>query len=496
MAVHEHDQRLIAQALNNWRLTPATYMHKISRGQWIPAKWLEYASVRVASAIARGKGRIIISAPPRHGKTELISVGTSSWVLENFPNKNIILAAYGADLAEGSGRRVRDIIRDNKDILKVHLKDNVGTPGAFLTDHNGYMFSVGLGGAITGRGAHVLLIDDFIKEIKEALSPAHRDYIWNWYVTTARTRLEPGATIIIIATRWHSDDLIGRLLRHEPGKWENIVFPGIAEGDDIIGRRKGDALFPERYTIDDLKELQETMGSTFFEAIYQQHPVDEARKISDGNWLKVEIQLPPHELLNARQIRVWDLAATQDGGDFTTGSRCAFNRLTNRFWVLNVKRQQLSPERVEELVRQTAVEDGVDVVVGIEQEPGSAGKSLVSHYERNVLPEFTVVAIPTSGANSKLIRAQPLLAGAEGGRVHILHGAWNKEFVQEFDLFPAAPYDDQVDTTAAGYTHLTGRKNYTASWGRKSPNDRETTKAIKGANATLRTRDRASWGRR
>lgn len=489
--------------LNNWRLTPATFMHKVSRGGWIPAPWLMYVSTRIASAIARGNGRVIISAPPRHGKSELISVGTSAWVLENFSNRNVILAAYGADLAEGFGRRVRDLIRDNGDLLKVRLKNDKGAVNSFLTDNGGYMFSVGLGGSITGRGAHVLLIDDFIKEIKEALSPAHREYLWNWFVTTARTRLEPGATIIIIATRWHSDDLIGRLIKAFPGRWENIVFPAICEGAegfvDAIGRKPGEALFPERYSVSDLREMQEELGSTFFQALYQQHPVDEAKKISDGAWLKIVDLCPNLNTPFIRLCRVWDLAATEGGGDWTTGTLGAYDRSNGYFYILNVIRRQLSPKQVEEIVRATAVADGQEVEIGIEQEPGSSGKALVEHYQRTVLKEFKVLPVPVSGAASKLIRAQPLLAAAEASKVLLVRGDWNEAFIREFDLFPAGPYDDQVDTASACYTRLSGKKLYSASWGRKPKDDvanRKSSKAIRGAALQLGNRRSASWGRR
>jgi len=498
--IDAYEQQSVEQLLGNWRLTPATFMHKISRGGWIPAKWLMYVSARIAAAIARGNGRVIISAPPRHGKSELISVGTSAWVLENFPNRNVILAAYGADLAEGFGRRVRDLIRDNGDLLRVKLKNDKGAVNSYLTDNGGYMFSVGLGGSITGRGAHVLLIDDFIKEIKEALSPAHREYLWNWFVTTARTRLEPGATIIIIATRWHSDDLIGRLIKAFPGRWENIVFPAIAEGEpgteDIIGRKPGDALFPERYSVQDLRDMQEELGSTFFQALYQQHPVDEAKKISDGAWLKITKICPPLNSPFIRLMRVWDLAATEGGGDWTTGSLGAYDRSNGFFYLLNVIRRQLSPQQVEQLVRQTAIADGLEVTIGIEQEPGSSGKALVHHYDATVLKEFNVVPIPVSGANSKLIRAQPILAAAEASKVMLLEGDWNEAYIREFDLFPAGPYDDQVDTSGACYTYLSGKKSYSASWGRASKRTRENSKAIKSAGLQLGNRRKASWGRR
>lgn len=476
-----HDQEQLARIANNWRLTPATMATKLTGGQWIAAPWLKYASTRIASGIARGGARIILSAPPRHGKSELVSVHTPTWVLENFPNKNVILAAYGADLAEQYGRRVRDQIRDQEDLLRCRVRQDVSKVGAFLTESNGYMYSVGLGGAITGRGAHVLLIDDYIKEIKEALSPAQRDYVWNWFVTTAMTRLEPGASVIIIATRWHSDDLIGRILKNFPGQWENIVLPAIALENDMLGRAVGSPLFPERFGLDFLEGQRELLGSVFFHALYQQGPVDEILKFTNPGWIKIVSTLP--DAPDWKWARVWDLAATEEGGDYTAGSLCAYSRATGQFVIANVIRKQISIGEVETLVKNTAAFDGEDVLVCIEQEPGASGKSLVTHYQTNVLPDYKVEAVPATKA--KLVRAQPMLAAAEAGKVYLLAedisdystiGAefgWHQRFLKEFETFPGGENDDQVDTAAAGFVRLTGKKVFSVSWGRKPTNTRK-----------------------
>jgi predicted phage terminase large subunit-like protein len=511
MGMNLHDQEQLARIAQNWRLTPATLATKLTNGGWIAAPWLKYASTRIASGIARGGARIILSAPPRHGKSELVSVHTPTWVLENFPNKNVILAAYGADLAEGYGRRVRDQIRDKEDLLRCRVRPDVSKVGAFLTETNGYMYSVGLGGAITGRGAHVLLIDDYIKEIKEALSPAHRDYVWNWFVTTAMTRLEPGASVIIIATRWHSDDLIGRILKNFPGQWENIVLPALALENDILGRAVGAPLFEERFDTAFLEGQRDLLGSVFFHALYQQGPVDEILKFTNPSWLKPVFALP--EASDWKWARVWDLAATEDGGDYTCGTLSAYSKSLGQFIIANVIRKQISIGDVETLVKNTAAADGEDVTVGIEQEPGSSGKGLVEHYQKTVLPEYKVVAVPAT--KQKLVRAQPMLAAAEAGKVYLLDetvgdysaienvdATWHKHFVSEFETFPGGENDDQVDTAAAGFVLLSGRKVYTASWGRKRGDDgsnKRNSKKIRQASFIMSNRGRSighTFGRR
>jgi len=503
-----HDREMIERVAQNWRLTPATLATKLSRGAWIASPWLRYVSTRVAYGIARGGARIIISAPPRHGKSELIDVNTPIWVLENFPKRNVILASYGADLSVGFGRRVRNTIKDNEDLLRVRISDDSAQAGMFGTSLNGqpsgYMASVGLGGAITGRGAHVLLIDDYIKEIKEALSPAYREYAWNWFVTVAMTRLEPGASVIIIATRWHSDDLIGRILKNFPGQWENICCPAIAEEGDILGRKVGEPLFPERYGLQELEAQRELLGSVFFHALYQQRPVDEAQALTSGAWLKQCTELPAPDF---KWARVWDLAATEGGGDYTVGTLMGYSKSTNCCVIGNIVRDQLSPGNVEKYVRKIAIADGLDTTICIEQEPGSSGKTLIAHYESAVLPEFEVVAVPA--VKAKLIRAQPFLAACEAGKVYLLDesigqvegaaGGWQDHFIREFEGFPGGQFDDQVDTASAGYNYLSGKKVFTASWGRAPKTDhKKNSVAIRRAafmvGTTQRTR-RVTFGR-
>lgn len=456
----------MGKILADWKLTPATFAHKISRGSWIPKQHLMYISMRVAQAIARGNGRIIISAPPRHGKSQLTSIYTPAWALEKYPDRHTIIATYGADLSVGFGRQVRDMFTDpqNAGLLNTKLRRDAQRVANFVTDRGGSMSSVGIGGPITGRGAHILLIDDYIKEIKEALSPAYRDYCWNWFTTTAYTRLEPGGTCIIIATRWHSDDLIGRILANLPG-WEYIEIPAIAEEGDLLGRAIGEPLFPERYPLERLEELRESLGSIFFQALFQQKPVDESKQIADAGWLKITPTLPPHIDKFGVACRAWDLAATQDGGDYTVGTHMILDTRDRNIYITNIVRDQLSPEQVERKVQATAISDGEDTKIYIEQEPGSSGIALIDHYSRNVLNDFKVEGVPV--VKAKVVRAQPFLAAAEAGKVFLLEGAWNNAFIKEFGSFPGA-YDDQIDTAAVCYQKLTGKKVFSASWGRKA----------------------------
>ena len=450
---------------NQWKLTPATMAHHLNPN-WVAAPHLLYISAKIAQAIAKGNARIIISLPPRHGKSELITKYTSVWALEHFPHWNTILCTYGAELSKDFGRDVRDIIQANEDKLSVRIRQDTSAANRWKTEKGGGMAAVGVGGAITGRGANILLIDDFIKELKDALNKGHKDALWEWWKAVARTRVEPGGSVIIVATRWAPDDLIGRILEadKDTGRWDYYRIPALAEENDLLGRQVGEALFPERYDEAALLELKNDLGSFFFNALFQQNPRADENAITNVSWLKVTDHMP--DLMAARKARIWDLAATADGGDYTVGLHMAHLQQMNHTYITNVVRRRLSPEGVMQLMRQTAIGDGHDTDIYIEQEPGSSGKMAVEHIKNVILPEFNVFEVPVANSGGKLVRSAPFLAGCEAGRVSLIKGSWNDDFIKEFGLFPGGENDDQVDCAAVGYTKLALKKFHTATWGR------------------------------
>lgn len=427
--------------------------------------------------------------PPRHGKSRLISETTIPWFLEKFPGRNVMLTSYNQDQAEEFGGKAKDLIEERGDLFGYSIRKDRSRVDRFETDTGSNVWFSGINGGQTGKGAHLYVIDDFIKDIEEALSPTHRQKTWLKFLANIYTRLEPGATVIIVATRWHSDDLIGRILSKLKG-WEYICFPAIATGPevdrggrDLLGRKEGDVLFPERYPrwrLDELKEAQH--GTVIFEALFQQRPIDDATVFTDAAWLKTAV-VGPSDLGSMKCARAWDFAATQGGGDFTTGTKLGRKSILPYAFVLNIIRKQLSPAKIEQLIRSTAIADGVECEVLLEEEPGSQSKSLIEHYKRNVLPEFKVTAVP-AGNKSKLLKAQPMIAAAEAGNVFMCMDpaeaqkatvpAWHDQFRREFGAFPppVGGHDDQVDTTAMAYNHLFQLNVISPVWG---GSDREST---------------------
>jgi predicted phage terminase large subunit-like protein len=346
------------------------------------------------------------------------------------------------------------------------MREDVSRVSLFLTQQGGGMMSAGVGGPITGRGAHLLIIDDYIKNFSEAMSETVNESIWNWFTTVAYTRLEPGGSVIILATRWAKNDLIGRILEKEGHKWKRIRLPALAEQHDPLGRAPGDALWPQRYSAEKLHAIKELLG-WMFNAMYQQDPVAQADMIVDPEGLKYLDGIENHRLL--RWVRSWDLAATKQGGDYTVGTLIGTDgRPGNPFCktiIADQKRKQLAPHRVEELMQETAKDDGHDVPIVIEQEPGSSGKIAAEHIAKNVLKGYKVTIAPSAG-HSKPARNQPYLTAVSHGRIWLLKSAWNAHHKQELKDWPSGKHDDTIDSAAQGYNFLHQGLILTPTWGR------------------------------
>mgnify|MGYP000890141622 CR=1 FL=1 len=454
------------------RLTPATFAHHRTKGKWIAAPHLLYMASIIASQLIQGDARIIVEVPPRHGKSEMISVHTPIWFLDLFPWANVILTTYAADLSVDFGRRVRDAFLDNENkVLRTQVRDDAQKMSMFLTSEGGGMRSVGIGGPITGKGAHLLLVDDYIKNWEEASSSKTLDDIFNWFLSTAYTRLEPGGSCVILATRWVIDDLIGRLIEADKTNfWTVIRLPALAEEGDPLGRAPGEALWPGRYSAKTLKSIQSILGEFMFSALYQQDPKTIMESKADISKIK-QIQALP--VGNYRWCRSWDLAATEktkdNKPDYTVGTLIGTNSVHNvdqaHTVIADQKRGQWNPDGVEEILRTTAAMDGKHIPVVIEQEPGSSGKSWANHIAKNVLSEYQVIIKPSSGGN-KWIRAQPYIAAITAGRVSFLDGNWNKPHKDELKDFPNCKTDDTVDSASLGFAHLHLAITASPIWGR------------------------------
>lgn len=440
------------------RLTPAGLATVYTGGRWRLARHLALLN-RCLMHLAAGRlPRLMVTMPPRHGKSELCSVYFPAWYLGNFPDRRVILASYEADFAAGWGRRVRDTLAGCRErgIFTVEARPDVKAASRWqLAGHAGGMVTAGAGGAITGRGADLLIIDDPFKNAEEANSPTVRDSVWDWWQSTASTRLEPGGVVVIINTRWHLDDLSGRLLEREPQRWRLASFPAVAESEDELGRQPGEPLWPERYSRAALREIELSVGAYWWNALYQQRPVARGGEMFRREWFAVVDQAPRQV---AARVRYWDRAASGVGNgqdpDWTVGALVS-RTVDGLYTIEDIARARCTPLQCEQLIRQVAEIDGKGVPVWMEQEPGSSGADTIDNYRRRVLAGYAFRGDRVSG--DKIARADLWAAPAEAGEVRLVRGQWNAAFVEEVEQFPRGRKKDQVDAVSGAVKCLGGR---------------------------------------
>jgi predicted phage terminase large subunit-like protein len=399
----------------------------------------------------------MVEMPPRHGKSFLCSQYFPAWYLGRNPEHRVILASYAGSFARGWGERARDALAAvGPQVFGLQVKTQFNRPDDWrIAGHTGRMQSVGMTGGITGRGANLLIIDDPIKDAIEASSEVYRQRAWDWYTSTARSRLEPDGVVIVIQTRWHQDDLIGQLRRQSEfggEQWESLTLPAICEAPgDPLGRAPGDSLWPTRYSVKDLKALQDTIPLHWWNALYQQRPTPPGGSLAKAAWFPI-VNALPYGTIN--QVRFWDCGGSErkpgSDPDYTVGAKLA--RKDDKFFISHIVRVQASSGDVDALIQQTAMMDGPDVPIREEQEPGSAGLAVIN-MRRKRLIGFNYRGIPSTSA--KELRWQPLLVQAEVGGVSLVAGDWNKDFLAEVSIAPHGAHDDQLDATSGAFGQLT-----------------------------------------
>jgi predicted phage terminase large subunit-like protein len=402
--------------------------------------------------------RLIISTPPRHGKSELTSTRFPAWYLGRHPGRQIITASYGAKLAQDFGRKVRNIVASPEfGVLfpGIGVSADSAARDVWHTTEGGVYVSVGVDGPATGKGAHLALIDDPIKDRQEGESEVVRETVWNWYRSVLRTRLMPGGAIALIMTRWHPDDLAGRLiadmLAGTGERWDILNLPAIAVAeDDPLGRTPGEALWPGAYPLAELNALRAAVGEREWASLYQGNPT-----LGEGGLFKVaNIRVVDATPPIGSRVRAWDLAATREIGsrdpDWTVGLLLD-RQPDGRFCVCDVVRMRGHPEEVEAAIVNTASQDGPNVRIGLPQDPGQAGKAQIAYLTRK-LTGYMVESSPETG--SKETRAAPGASQCNVGNVTLAKGAWNRGLLEELREFPSGSKDDQVDALSRAFAML------------------------------------------
>lgn len=441
-----------------WQLatcSPAWLASTVSRKQWIYPPHLQLIDRHIVEAVRKGSAKIMINMPPRHGKSEFISKYLPFWYLGNFPDNRIILASYGGEFASSWGKKVREMIElyGNMTFGISIDKSSRSSHNFKIQDHSGSMNCIGALGQITGKGADLMIIDDPVKNDAEANSPVYRDNIWQWFTTTAYTRLEPNGMIIIVMTRWHEDDLCGRIIRREGEnfnkKWMHLELPALADKKDRIGRKPGESLWPERYPKEKLEDIKRTMGGYWFAALYQQRPAPQDGAVFNSRYFRYfSIKNDIYELNDSKIAAskcaiyaVIDLAVTvNERSDYTVIMVFAVTP-QSEILVLDLIRQRIEGAEHLSLVKHI-YKKWEPISIGIESVQYQI--ALVQSARREGIPVKEL-----KPDKDKLSRALAIAARLEAGLVYFKDGAlWLEELERELLNFPNADHDDQVDAFA------------------------------------------------
>lgn len=448
-------------------------------------KFQRYIYERLAEITGGNNRRLMIFMPPRHGKSEMVTIRYTAWRLLRNPKLNLILGSHTQKLADRFSRKIKRIVQSPSFSLSPTSRKEqakactLNTVAEWETVGGGVVRSVGVGAGIAGFGAGLIVIDDPVRNRADAESEAYRERVWDWFNDDVYTRMEPNASIILIQTRWHEDDLAGRLLKemeHGGEAWEVIRLPALAEesvqsssfslsagtakkhaeawtlNGDPLGRKPGEALCPERYDEAALLRYKRKMGSYSFSAMYQQSPVPMEGGRFKRAWFKNIVDRAPDGL---RWKRGYDLAVSiKTSADYTASFRCAKDTLGNLYIADGFRDRLEYPDQRKYIVGR--MENEADTEHGIED--AMHGQAVVQDLRRErELSRYAFRVVRVKG--DKLTRALAWLNLAEEGKVILVRGAWIDDFVDEVCRFPNARHDDQVDAVSLAVAMLSQSKN-------------------------------------
>jgi predicted phage terminase large subunit-like protein len=408
--------------------------------------------------------KLVLMAPPQHGKTEQIT-DILAWMAGKQPHLKTIFASYSEELGVKVNRDLQRIMSSERyaAIFGHRLRESGSgwRRNSNLLEyvgHRGSFRNTTVEGQITGQGLDIGIVDDPIKGRAEANNKAVRDKTWGWFTDDFLTRFSDSAGLLMIMTRWHLDDPVGRFIERFP-EAKVLRYPAIAETAEKH-RRKGEALFPQHKSLAFLMERRSAMTQASWQSVYQQDPIPVGGGMFPIEQLKIVLAINREEI--KRSVRYWDKAGTADGGAFTVGVLMHWLH-EGRFGIADVRRGQWAALDREKVIKSTAAIDKQTFphhFIWVEQEPGSSGWESAQATIR-MLAGFKVGADRVTG--NKVDRAQPYAAQVQAGNVFLLPGEWNRAFLDEHETFPAGKFKDQVDAAAGAFSKLTTGSTYDTS---------------------------------
>lgn len=413
--------------------------------------------------------KLMVFTQPQVGKSELCSRRLPAYILGKNPNKKIALAAYSPTHASSFNRDIQRIILDvsysNIFPQTTINKKNItatGNKGSYLrnkdifeiVNHSGFLKSVGVGSPLTGTSVDIGIIDDPIKDHVEAHSPVYRDKVWNWYETVFSTRLHNESQQLITLTRWHEDDLVGRLLNTEED-WTVVSLPAIKEGrpteDDP--RSIGEALWPEKHSLERMLQIKNKRPKTFI-SLYQQRPApEEGNIIKRAHFDVISVEDVNPGVFESRTDIVIDTAYTAKKSNDPSGLM-AYTVFQNNIYIYSYKEVYMEFSDLCEFTQQFVIENGSRVSKTY-IEPKASGKSVYQYLKKNTTLNVIEYAMEDGDKVTRANSIEPFLAG---GRVFLIKDSWNEAFIQQCCLFPNGTNDEAIDCLVMAVTNGLIRK--------------------------------------
>lgn len=437
----------LAPVANVWKAYPDTFAQKASRGKWVAYRHIEHLAERLYPGLVNGNGRYIVTMPPRHGKSEFISNWVPTWYLEMFPNRRVILSSYAASFASKWGRRVKGNLLSIPQV-QVKLRQDSQSSQRFDTQEGGGMITAGVGGPITGEGAHLAIIDDPVKNWQEAMSQLRRQTVREWFDSTLYTRLEPNATVILLMTRWHEDDLAGYLLNEHEDDWELINLPALAVKGDQLGRAPGEALCPERYDAATLQRIRKAVGTRVASALYDQNPTPEEGDTWKRSYWRFWDQLPDQfdEI-----IQSWDATfkskdqAKSGEPDYVVGQ--VWGRKGQKYYLIDQVRGQWGLGKTMIMMAQLTISHPKARRKLVEDKANGAA---IQDQMQAVVSGIKLVE-PDGGKYARATACEPAIESGNVLLPPVATHPWVQEFIDEAAAFgpvKSGKHDDQVDAAS------------------------------------------------
>lgn len=403
---------------------------------------------------------LIIEAPPRHSKSLHVSQLFPAWVVGRDHDADVIVSSYSGDLATTHGRETRNLMQSQKymNVFETRLAPDSTAKGKWNTDGKGAYNAVGVGGSTTGKGAKFFIVDDSIKDRKEAESEVVRQSIWDWFRSVARTRLTPDGAMVVMQTRWHLDDIIGRICEEDEwidyfeykkkglgeNKWVRLTLPAFATKDEPY-RRQGEVLWPQRYGHDELEDIKKSLGPYEWSALYQQTPVQAGNQEFNPAWYKhITISEMENLYFTRRYLSVDTAVSQKDSADFT-----AFvdNRVDERnFWYLEAWKQRITPDALIEQLFALHQQNNY-TSIGIEETIFLLAIKPFLDEEMRKRDIYLPIVPLKHNQTQKEIRIRALIPRYASGSIFHIEGKTGElEFEQS--SFPFGMHDDVVDAAA------------------------------------------------